>query len=273
MNFSTAIRQNPVTSFMVLTLGLSFATFFLPVEGEMSFAIIALILVMFPTIVAIFLEAVIGGRRGVIGFLRECFHWRGALKWYVIAIALGLVMNLGVSFLAMLLGKIPAITISAPIVFRLLIVPHAALLEEIGWRGFALRRLLNRHSPAAASLIIAIPWGIIHLALVFLYIPGRTGIWDGLAILPITFALTWIFVKSNHKVLATTVLHIALNSFTFVAPLIPEGEWLAVISYSLIAAILVLFDWRMWFVRPAVTSADAIVPSAAERRLVQEHMK
>jgi membrane protease YdiL (CAAX protease family) len=268
MNLKAVIRQNPVASFIVLTLGLSFAAVLLPVEGEMAFAIIALILVMFPAIVAVGLEAVIGGRRGVIAFLRECFRWRGALKWYVIAIGIGFLMNLGVSLLALLLGRIPAIVIGVPLVFRLLIVPHAALLEEIGWRGFGLRRLLNRHSPVAASLIIAIPWGLIHLVLVFLYIPGRTGIWDGLAILPITFALTWIFIKSNHKVLATTALHIALNSFTFVAPMIPEGEWLAVISYSLIAAVLVLLDWRVWFARPAVTDVGEVAPSAAERSLV-----
>jgi membrane protease YdiL (CAAX protease family) len=263
MNLGTIIKQNPVTSFIVFTLGLSFAAFLLPVEGEMAFAIIALILVMVPTIIAIGLEAVIGGRRGATAFLRECFRWRSALRWYIIAIGIGFLMNFGVSVLALLLGKIAAITISAPIVFRLMIVPHAALMEEIGWRGFALRRLLNRHSPIAASLIIAIPWGLIHVLLVFLYVPGRTGLWDGLAIFPIAFALTWIFVKSNHMVLVATVLHISLNTFTFAAPLITEGEWLAVISYSLISAVLVLLDWRMWFARPAETKVGEAVPSAA----------
>ena len=172
-------------------------------------------------------------------------------------------MNFGVSVVALLLGKIPAIIISAPVIFRLLVVPHAALLEEIGWRGFALRRLLSRYSPFTASLIIGFPWGLIHLVLVLLYVPGRTGIWDGLAILPLTFALTWIFIKSNHKVLATTVLHIALNSFTFVAPVIAEGEWLAVISYSLIAAVIILLDWRMWFARPTADTALEVIPTTA----------
>jgi membrane protease YdiL (CAAX protease family) len=172
-------------------------------------------------------------------------------------------MNFGVSVLALLLGKTAAITISAPILFRLLVVPHAALLEEIGWRGFALRRLLKRHSPVAASLIIGVPWGLIHLLLVFLYVPGRTGIWDGLAILPLTFALTWIFIRSSHRVLVATVLHISLNTFTFVAPLIPEQEWLAVSSFSLIAVVLILMDWRLWFARPAETQVGETVPSAA----------
>ncbi|MBI1277586.1 MAG: CPBP family intramembrane metalloprotease [Anaerolineaceae bacterium] len=261
MNLKAMITQNPVASFIVLTLGLSVASLFLPVEGEMAFAIIALILVMFPTIVAIGLEAIMGGRRGVMAFVRECFRWRGTLKWAIIAIGIGFLMNFGVSVLAVLLGKITVITISAPVVFRLLVVPHAALLEEIGWRGFALRRLLDRHSPLAASLIIGVPWGVIHLLLVFLYVPGRTGIWDGLAILPITFALTWIFIKSKHKVVVSTVLHISLNSFTFVAPLIPEGEWLAVISYSLITAVLVLVGWHMWLSQPLDQKVSEPVPS------------
>lgn len=263
MNLTTTIKQNSVASFIVLTLGLSLAAFLLPVEGEMAFAIIALILVMVPTIVAISLEAVMGGRRGAMAFLGKCFRWRGALKWYTIAIGIGFLMNFGVSVLALLLGKIAVITISAPILFRLLIVPHAALMEEIGWRGFVLRRLLKHHSPVAASLLIGIPWSLIHFLIVFLYVPDRTGIWDGMAILPITFALTWIFIKSGHKVLAATVLHISLNVFTFVAPLIPEGEWLAVISYSLITAVVILIDRRMWFARPAETNVGEAVRSAA----------
>jgi membrane protease YdiL (CAAX protease family) len=40
--------------------------------------------------------------------------------------------------------------------------------EEIGWRGFALDRLLSRHNDFIASLILGTIWGLWHLPLWFM---------------------------------------------------------------------------------------------------------
>ena len=42
--------------------------------------------------------------------------------------------------------------------------------EEIGWRGFLLRGLLNRQSPLVATLVVAVVWTLWHSPLYF--IPG-----------------------------------------------------------------------------------------------------
>lgn len=41
--------------------------------------------------------------------------------------------------------------------------------EEIGWRGYALPKLLAQRSALVSSLVIGILWGMVHLAL---HLPG-----------------------------------------------------------------------------------------------------
>jgi uncharacterized protein len=259
MNIRSRIKQHPAASFIVLVVGLSFAAFLLPVTGEGAVVVLLTVLAALPTIVAFVLVAVMDGRHGAGAFLRQSFRWRAPLKWYLFAIALGFFIQFGSSVLALLTGRIATIEISAPVAILIVFVLFA-LLEEIGWRGFALRRLLDRHSPFAATLIVGIPWGLIHFGLTLLALPDRSPLVGGLTVLASAFPLTWIFVKSGRNVLVATVLHFAFNAFGSVAGpgrAISEAEALQflLISTCLVAATLVLIDWRMWFARPAETNA------------------
>jgi membrane protease YdiL (CAAX protease family) len=253
MNVKATINQHPVASFIVLTLGLSFAAFFLPVPPEGAFAIIALAAVMIPTTVAFALVALMEGRHGVGAFLRESFRWRSPLKWYLIAFALGFVIHFGSSLLARLTGAIPAIEITAPNA-TLVIIPIAALLEEIGWRGFALRRLLDQYSPFNATLIVGIPWALLHFALFLLFEPNVSPLAEGLTVLVFAFPLTWIFVRSGRSVLVAIVAHSSLNAFALVSANIPPAAalWFIFASGCLVVMVLIVIDRRMWFARPAL---------------------
>jgi membrane protease YdiL (CAAX protease family) len=264
MNLKTTINQNPVATFIILTLGLSFAAFFLPVPPEGDFAVIALVAVMIPAIVAVALVGLMEGRRGVGAFLRQTFRWRSPLIWYVLAIAVGFVIHLGSSLLALLAGRISAIEVTAPNAM-LAFIPIAALLEEIGWRGFALRRLLDRYSSFAATLMISLPWALLHFGLVLAFVPNGSPLAEGLVVVSFTLPLTWVFIKSGRNVLVATVLHSAMNAFGFVAANIPVAEvlWFVLASACLIDAALVRIDWRMWFARPAETQAGEAVASVA----------
>ena len=48
----------------------------------------------------------------------------------------------------------------------LLLVFSGPIGEEIGWRGFALPRLLEKYSALSASLILGSVWAIWHLPLI-----------------------------------------------------------------------------------------------------------
>jgi membrane protease YdiL (CAAX protease family) len=271
MNIRSRIKQHPVAVFIVLAVGLSFAAFLLPVSGEGALLLLLTFLVAVPTVVAFALVAVMEGRAGLGTFLRQSFRWRAPLAWYLIAIALGFLMQFGSSVAALLTGRISAIEIGAPdatLIATLIIFLPFALLEEIGWRGFALRRSLAGYSPFVATLIVGIPWGLIHFGLaMFALNDGRSPVVAGLTVLVLSFPLTWIFIKSGGSVLVVTVLHYAFNvSGSMAGPgrvlSMEETAWFLLVSSCLVAAALVLIDWRMWFTRPMEAQAGDVVPSA-----------
>jgi membrane protease YdiL (CAAX protease family) len=259
MNISAAVKQNPVASFIVLTLGLAFVTFLLPMPQESAFAMTGLLVVIIPTVVAFALVALIDGRRGLRAFLGEVIDWHEALKWVVIAFALGFILHLGSSLLALATGRISAIEIAAPTVLFLAYFP-LALLEEIGWRGFALRRLLDRYSPLVAALVIGIPWAGMHFVLfIFRVVPNTSPVAEMLAVFAWSLPLTWIYVRSERNVLVAAVLHGALNGFGFVAASIAPAEvlWFAFATACIVDAALVLYDRQMWLAAPLATRMDS----------------
>ena len=114
MNISSIIKRNPVASFIVLTLGLSFTAFLLPIPPESAFVAVVSVDVMIPTLIALALVTLMDGRRGAVVFLQQTFRWRSPLKWYLIALAVGGSVPVGSGLLALVTGRIAAIELAAP---------------------------------------------------------------------------------------------------------------------------------------------------------------
>src|SRR6266404_3449149 len=70
------------------------------------------------------------------------------------------------------------------------------LNEELGWRGFALPRLLQRRSPLAASVGLGVVWAFWHL-LVF-FVPGWPGHGQSLATYVVIVVCYSIFMTAAH---------------------------------------------------------------------------
>ncbi len=83
------------------------------------------------------------------------------------------------------------------------------LLEEAGWRGFALPRLQARTNALGASLGLGLAWGLWHLPLVIAYgdafAPYLTGI------IAYTVLMTWIFNSGNGDMFSMLLFHASLN--------------------------------------------------------------
>ena len=106
-----------------------------------------------------------------------------------------------------------------PVIIFILQMPLliGMLGEELGWRGFALPKLLDKYNPVVSSLILALPWIFWHAPLVvFQDWIGNMPILHFLLryillILPLTLIFTWFFQNTKGSILLIIVLHKAFN--------------------------------------------------------------
>src|SRR5215212_11397654 len=159
------VKRQALLIFCALTIALSFAVTQLPLPSEA----VPVVMVFIPALIALGLTAMADGWTGVRALVSKLGQWRVRPLWVVVAVALGLVLRLAISAVAVLLGLIPTIQLRqwslTQLAFFAVILFVFALPEELGWRGFALPKLLKVHSPLLAGLIIGVLWGALHLAL------------------------------------------------------------------------------------------------------------
>ena len=252
----TAIRRYPVAVFVSVVFILSVLISYAPVGSDDQFLLLAALIVPIPTLVALALAAMTGGVRA---FWREDLNWRVTLRWILIALGIALAARLLTSILALLAGMIPAIEVSAPVLPLIVVTYVFALLEEIGWRGFALRRLVMQRSPFAALLITGIPWSVIHIFYYFNQGMDTTGLAQVfIANFALTVMVTWIYLRSDQKLWISVILHGSQTVFAILNGNIPAdvfGQYW-ILAYSLIALALLVLDWRMWIARPDQKAAS-----------------
>lgn len=98
-----------------------------------------------------------------------------------------------------------------------------ALGEEIGWRAFALPRLLEKRPPLAAAMILGALWALWHLPIDLAGGFGPAGV--GAIVIRLLMAgslsviITWYFIRSGHGMLTALLIHTTLN-------------WLPVLEFS-----------------------------------------
>jgi membrane protease YdiL (CAAX protease family) len=237
-----------------------------PAYLSLSSEIVPLILVFIPAILAILLNAITEGGKGVGVLLKQLTKWRIGLKWYLIALGLAFVSRFAISILAILIGWTAKFKLYDWTLLQYMFIGVftiiGALMEELGWRGYVLPKLLERRSALASALIIGIPWGILHLGLTF---PGQMNAgtsWVStiLFILGISVILTWLYVQTKYGVVAGIVFHAAQNFFVFLnGGMLAAGifweSWLLTSVTVVIAIILILVNGPSLQRKPVKESA------------------
>lgn len=162
-----------------------------------------------------------------------------------------------------------AIIIGAP----LLAVTTLALLtdpgglgEELGWRGFALPRLLTLMRPLYAALVLGFIWGLWHLPAFFLsdLAQSRLGLgWFLGGSMGLSVVMTWLFIRANGNVIvAGTIPHLMSNLLSDAHAQPKYGiEVETIILAIIVIALLVRYGRDL---APRAAPATAVVaPSAA----------
>ena len=217
-----------------------------------------------PSVAAFIIVIFIGGKRGLLDFLRPFGRWRAKTWIWILAIfGPGLLYLIGLGVYILLGGEAPPFImireelsmIPLYLVMVVLMPWNGPVGEEFGWRGYALPRLQSRNGPLAASLIIGMIWGFWHLPSFFAP-SGVVGVLTasiGLVFIPLyilgtianSIFMTWLYNKSKASALiAGIVFHAAIN---FWAPILlsdsslaaaQEGTQLPTIAPSLYLTVL-----------------------------------
>jgi membrane protease YdiL (CAAX protease family) len=178
------IKRYPVLTFFVLTtvlgwLAVIVGTALMPIDAEHPMTPLHGILVFFiasPSVVGILLTAIIDGREGLRELFDRAKRWRVHPKWYAAALLLFFALS-GLSYVVqgLLGGPLAPINFVEQLAFFIPISLMACLLEEFGWRGFALPRLQRRYNALVSALIVGLGWALWHLAINYLGLSGQYG--------------------------------------------------------------------------------------------------
>ncbi|WKZ40383.1 MAG: CPBP family intramembrane metalloprotease [Anaerolineales bacterium] len=160
--------------------------------------------------------------RRIIGFNRI------PARWYLVILLFVPILNGLAALLDMLIGgtggtwgetALNALTSPSSIIPSILFATLFPFIEELGWRGYVLDRLQEKHNALISSLILGIVWSVWHLPTFFIRDSyqaslgiGTPAFWLFFAgIIPLTFIFTWIYNNTNRSTLAVILFHAMVN--------------------------------------------------------------
>ena len=195
-----------------------------------------------PSVAGLVITVRTEGRDAVRRLVRSLVNGRLPFRWYlftlvlplaVTALSIGLVDRDAATWRPFALGSVLR---NMPVVYALAL-PFGPLGEELGWRGYALPRLLARFGPVSATLIIGVMWTFWHVPMM-LWMPGASipdfmglttfsvAVYLG-QITAISAVMTLIYLRTGGSVLMAVLAHLAFNTagsvvFAGLPPFSPE---------------------------------------------------
>jgi membrane protease YdiL (CAAX protease family) len=169
------------------------------------------------------MTGVVSGRNGVRQLLRRIVLWRVSPRWYLFAfVAVPALYVLGLAFVpgALSTFSLPLGTLLLlPVFFFVVLVTGGPLLEEPGWRGFALPRLQRRWGPLLGTVILGALWAGWHTPQYFTPVFAATN--GGLSVsgaavfliaaLSFSVIITWAFNHTKTSVFIAILIHQCIN--------------------------------------------------------------
>ena len=164
-------------------------------------------------------------------------------------------------FLAQLAAGPPALhfpdaALASPIgllVFLVRVLALGPLVEEPGWRGWALPRLQARLGARRAALALGAIWALWHLPLFF--IPGTVhaqygafSLWCAMfevQVVAMSVAMAWLFDRTHRSTLGAILFHFAANLAYGLAALDVDGQRV-VTGLWVVAAGVLLVGTKGW---------------------------
>lgn len=259
----SVVKRHPLVAFFVLAYALAWGgipwnSFFAP-----GVLIAALIVVWFTE-----------GVSGLRSLGARVVHWRVGPVWYVVALAVPLLVHLATIRINMALGApspgtdqfVPWHGLALVIGLRMIDPFNGPLSEEPSVRGYAQVQLQKQRTRLGATAVLAVLMAGWHAPLFFMPSFGLKP-FEALTTVAVTFWYAWLFNRADGSVLVTLLAHAAEGGIHG-RELWPSATdttrqaWIYLAVWGAVAVGLLIADRRFW-TEPAV--APAPVPDAAAR--------
>lgn len=265
MRTSSRMRNNPVTSYIILTFVISWGTLLFLIarsgmptsmeeaNAQLPLAIVAMLLG--PAVSGLVLTGVVHGRIGFQRLRSQAFMWHVPVRWYAVAALTGPLVLSVVQFLLIQVSPAyrPGI-FDADNIFTLVLMGIAGgvlvgICEEIGWTGFATPMLRMRQNVLVTGLLIGGIWGAWHILSNNVWVirtytgelsTATYGILRGLGFLigqlpPYRILMVWVYDRTS-SLLIVILMHAALTTATLIlSPAAMSG--VSVLYYDLALAL------------------------------------
>jgi len=257
----------PVALFALLAIALSWALWFPIIASQHGWIDVKIPVMPWgsfgPALAAILLSLRSGSVREL---LRPILRFRARGLDYAIAVLspmLALVIAAAVEFFAR--GKAPEFANldklwMAPILWVVILIIGGPLGEEIGWRGFALPRLLARIGPLGSSLVIAVMWLVWHLPLFWLEGAAQEGgsiALFSLTVLAFSIVFTWFWIRTKGSLWLAMLIHTSINfssvGLPAIVPSLETETYFTPVFTSILCACALAIALR-WQLRPTLAT-------------------
>ena len=238
-----SVGRHPLTAFFLLAFGLTWAVW-VPraassqglLASDLPYAV-GQVWTWIPAVAAILAAALSGGHTSVRELGVRLVRWRVNWRWYALVLAGPAAFSMTVAgTYALLGGSLATATPSAlregplaVLFFFLVLALTDGVGEEIGWRGFALPRLLSGYGAVTASVILGVLCALWHLPLIWTEGAPLFQYPAWLLLLDVTaktILFTWVFLHTRGSVLLAVLFHASTNLFA-VSPVVSEAGGLA----------------------------------------------
>jgi membrane protease YdiL (CAAX protease family) len=269
------IKSHPLLSYFALAFAISWGGMLLIIGGVGAipgtaeettklFPAVYLVTVAGPSLAGLLLTGLTGGWTAFRELGSRLLKWRVGARWYAVALlttpltVMATLLSLSLISPEFLPGFLTTSVKASMLQFGFVasLGLLTGLLEELGWTGFAIPRLLGRHGVLATGLFVGLLWGAWH----FLSNVWASGTSSGVPLVlfmpailfsflpPYRVLMVWVYERTG-SLLVAMLMHASLVAFWIISTPVGIAGMPLVTWYLVWAAVL-------WVVVGAVSLAQ-----------------
>ncbi|MBR5949259.1 MAG: CPBP family intramembrane metalloprotease [Clostridia bacterium] len=131
----------------------------------------------------------------------------------------------------------------------------AAVIEEVGWKGYCEDSIGNYMNWFWESMIFGVLWSFWHFPLIFIKGTYQAGLMVNplyvinffISGIPMGFVITWVYLVSDRSILACMIFHFFVNFLQEKIAMTPETKCAETLVITLVTVIIVWVKRDMFF--------------------------